>query len=545
MENNVNYNDGRLALGIEDGSAFEDIKAAVPTLNSNNLRHIAKIYSRYRRLPTFEELRLYGAILERRRTCAEGILVSSPDTDSIAVGETYKDMMEKARTLVGRKVDSLTLEESAAVLGEYMRMIGRYDCRSFVTGIEREGLSIDCEGESLMVLGGKKRKKRRPSSPLNKEGYALMLVNNVPAARSFLSEKSVRAMYERLVRVGDMGLIGLLSRECRGCVVDNYALSEELPLHTLMTDSFIGDYVVIVEHTNAKKLLALAKDRGIDVRHFANTEKKPFIRGRHPRVPVGLVRELMESRRAVRPTVSDTLAPYESLPVSAVDGERARDITDTLLMSRGRLVSAICIVPEDNAFTGTVNALVDGILRLTAAGVDRCAISISSVYEFPKNDTSAEALGRNIGAILGVYRVGVELALMDGHTEVRYTDRRRLGCALYASASRTDMRSRFVSEDSYVGFLPLESRGDGLVDMASLRRVCDEFIKLVRRGAVLSARAVTKAPIETIGDMEGDMVAELSENGRIIAKTPCKGILFESSINLKNNAIGRLKRTVK
>lgn len=544
MENNVNYNDGRLALGIEDGSSFDDIKAAVPALNSSNLRLIAKKYSRLRRLPTFGELRLYGAILERRRACAEGILLSSPDTDSIAIGETYRDMMEKSRA-IGRRVDSLTLEESAAVLGEYMRMIGRYDCTSFVTGAEGEGLSIDCDGEALMTLGGKKRKKRPTSSPLNKEGYALMLVNNVPAARSFLSDKRVSAMYERLVKVGNMGLIELLSRECRGCVVDDLVLSEELPLHTLMTDSFIGDYVVIVEHTNAKRLLSLAKAREIDIRHFANTEKKPFIRGHHPHIPVGLVRELIESRRVIRPTVSDTCAPYEALPVSAGAGDARRNITDNLLMSHGRLVAPLCIATEGNAFTGTVNALVDGVLRLTAAGVDRRAICLSSVYEFPKNDTSAEALGQNLGAILGVYRVGVELALMDGRTDVRYTDRRRLGCALYATAPRTDMRSRFVSEDSYIGFLPIESRGDGLVDFGSLRRVCDEFIRLVRRGAVLSARAVTKSPIEAIGTMEGDMVAELSENGEIIARTPCKGILVESSVSLKNNAIGRLKRAEK
>lgn len=547
MDNNEIYNDGRLAVELGNDELIDVIGAAVPSLNKSNIRYIARKYSRLKKCPNYGELRLYGAILDRSRALAGGRLISSIYTDSLSLLETHKDMLEKATVLVGKEVDSLTLDESAAVLGEYMQSIGRYDSSSFVKGaqtyVSGGGFSVICGGTPLMTLGEKK-KRSVSSMGKDKDGCALILVNNDAPSRRFLTDKQIKKLCRSIVRIGAFGLIGTVSKECRGAHIDTRALSDELPFYRLLTESYTGNYVVFVELGKARDFLAMAERNGISAAHFANSDKSRYIRGRYMDVPMELVKDLIESRRETEVSVSecDLLTATDSLPVSVGNRQNATDITDKIFMHRQRLALAFSINTDKNAFGLSVNSLVDGILRLAAAGVDRRAICLSTVYEFPKKGTDAETLGEDLAMILGVYRVGIELAFSQGYTETRYADKRRLSCALYATAPRTSVNAEFSGEGSYIGFLPIEARGDGLVDFDSLRRACDSLMKMMRRGVVLSARAVTTEPSVTVKEMENELVAELSDNGRVIANTPCKGILFESKVSPDGAILGMTRK---
>lgn len=543
MEKIEIFADGRKALGVFDETYAEELREAVPTLNESNIRFIAGHYKKLKRCPTYGELRILGEVLERARLSSEGILISGLGTDSIALIETYKDMLDKAEAIIGKRPHSLTLGEAAEVMGEYMRMIGRYDSRSFISPVTsaRDGeCCLICDGSAVMTLGktAKGRRRKRRTEPK----YALFLVENDEKGRELLTLRSVRRGCRSIIKVTDSGLIGLIAEHCDGLCINTGVLCEDAPVHSLLTECYKGDYVAFVEYARIKEFRENALRREVAVRHFADANKSGIIKGRGLSLPLELVRRLADSRREAPSFVSevDVTATCRSLPISMrrADGEEV-DVSDRLVLRRGRLLSAFSISPDRNSFALSLNSYVEAILRLVAAGVDRRAICSAAVYELPEKDISYESLGESLGMILGVYRAGVELAVSEGLTEVRYKDGRSLSGVLYASAPRRPLSAEFTGAGNFVGFLPLEIGEDGMVDFVSLRRICDRFTALCLAGRVYSARAVVSEPSAVITEMSHRVTAELTDNGQIIANTPCRGILFETELSDIDEIIGR------
>ena len=544
MENIEIYGDSQVVSDFFDETCAERLKEAVPTLNTSNIRYIARYYRRLKKCPTYGELRLFGELLSDARHRASGILISGLGTDSIALIETYRDMLDKAEAILGKRPSSLTLGESAEVLGEYMRMIGRYDCRSFAAAplsASGEGeCCLICDGSAVMTLGEGARSVRKRRR-IKEQKYLLFLVKNDEKGRDFLSTKSTRRCCKSIVRVGEGGLVGLIAKHCEGLCIDTKRLSEDTPVHSLLTVAYRGDYVAFVEYARAKSFKILAGERETAVCHFADTNKSGIIKGRSINIPIELVRRLSTSRRESPSYVPevDASATGHSMPVAIRRADKEEiELSGRLALRRGRLVSAFSLSPEKNAFALTLNAYVEAVLRLVASGVDRRAICSAAVYETEEKNTDPEALGESLAMILGAYRVGVELAVSEGYTEVRYGDRRRLSCALYASEPRQPVSAKAVGGNSLC-FLALDVGEDGLVDFASLRRICDRFIALGKAGRIVSARAVLNEPSAVIAEMAGSVGVELTDNGQIIANTPSRGILFETTALDIDEIIGR------
>ncbi len=553
MDNNVTYKDNKLAIGFSEGQSIEELLAAVPSLNKHNVKFIGEYYSKLNKCPTFGELRLYGAILDIQRRRADGAIISALGTDSIALMETYNDHKTKAAVMRGKKNTDLTLDESAALLGEYMRMIGRYDSRSFAKAPKAHpdvnDLTLSADGSAVMTLGASRKKDKTKKKKINaEEKYALVLLNadtKNSGLKKLFGDKNARAKCKKAVKIGEFGLIGAVSQICEGARADLSRLSADTPFHILLTESFIGKYTVLTDVKQAKPLTELAESYGVEAIYFAITEKGDRLRARFADIPLELVRELMTSRKATAACVSecDPSATCAHLSLSATKGDKKFDSFDEgLLKTRERLVTAVSISPKNNSFGAAVNAIVDNTLRLVAAGVDRRAICSAAAYEFPSDGRDAESLGESLALILGAYRVGVELAFSEGMTETSYKNERKLTSVLYASAPRTPVAAALTTEGSYIGFLPLEKSDDGLVDFDSLRRVCDSFCELKIKGKILSARAVTDEPSKTVKVMEKELQVALTENGKLVANTPCRGILFETADESIEGIIGRTEK---
>jgi hypothetical protein len=542
--------------GFTEEETTRVLTAEIPNLSRHNIEFIGKYYSKLKRCPTYGELRLYGAILDIQRKRARGALISRLGTDSIALMETYNDHKAKAVAMRGKKHASLTLDESAALIGEYMRMIGRYDSRSFAKAPQKHSaendLTLISDGSAVMTLGAakvkekKKKKKRRKGA---REVYAVLLLNadtRNSGLRALFADKKVRARCKKAVRIGEFGLIGAISEICEGARADLSKLSEDAPLYSVLTECFTYKYLVLSTVKQAGTLIELAAGYGVEAVYFAVTESGDRLRAMYADIPLELVRILMDSRKAIETCVSecDPSAAYTPKPLYAVKGEKKFEgFEDALLKSRERLVAAVSISPEKNAFGAAVNALVDNTLRLVAAGADRRAICSAAVYEFPCDGRDAESLGESLALILGAYRVGVELAFSEGMTETSYNTERKLTSVLYASAPRNPVSAVFTAEGSYIGFLPIEKSGDGFIDFNSLRRVCDSFYELKLNGKILSARAVTDEPSVTVEKMKKCMTVTLTESGRLAANAPCKGILFETSDGRLDCIIGSIDIT--
>ena len=63
MENIEIYGDSQVVSDFFDETCAERLKEAVPTLNTSNIRYIARYYRRLKKCPTYGELRLFGELL--------------------------------------------------------------------------------------------------------------------------------------------------------------------------------------------------------------------------------------------------------------------------------------------------------------------------------------------------------------------------------------------------------------------------------------------------------------------------------------------------
>ncbi|MBQ8849368.1 MAG: hypothetical protein IJ011_03425 [Clostridia bacterium] len=547
MDNEIYLNEKEQIGGFTDSPDTETLSAAFPALNENNLKFISSYYKGLGKCPTYGALKIFENVLTKRRKDADGALLSTLGCDSVALMETYGDLKAKYEALSGKKYKRMTLDEAARVSGDYLRMIGRYDALSKASAAdtkpEADTLTVCAEGESVLAFGNKRDGALAKKLP--KEKFAVILLdgeNYENSARAFFSDRRARALCSGRARVGRFGIIGTLCALCAGARADLSRISEGTPESEILCNTHLGKYIVFTLPKNASAFCSLAELYGMTAIYFAVTETGGSLKTRTDEIPLELIKILADSRRELPTCVAecDLSASAAPLSVTAKRNGTVYDANEKLIKSDERLISALCISPEKNSFGSAVNAITDSILRLVAAGVDRRAICSAVSYSFQKNDVSPEALGEALSLILGVYRVCVELALSEGVTDVRYGERTALTSALYATAPRSDISAKFVKSGSRLVFLALGTGADGLVDFGALRRTCDSFTELCKKCKVLSASAVTTRISDSIEKMGGEFTAALSENGKLIADTPCRGILIETDDGSLSDVIGEV-----
>ena len=542
-------NELKAPFGLSE-SQFQEIG---PRLTPNNIECIKKEYKRIDRTPSYDELKIYAAILEARRRSATGYLISGLKSDSIALRETYSDLMQKANAVFEKKTAGLSLDEAAYICGEYMRYIGRRDrltpiC-SDTDGVGDNALSLfGDDGGAALVFGKKTKKNKPPRVGKIGNGYAVLLLDGEEydlSSASFFSDREVDLSYNFKVKIGAYGLVGALCALTRGARVDTARLSSDIPRDKLLTGAFWGKHLVFCPKNNIKPISDKAVEYGLNAIYFANTKKDEMLTTRDMAMPMRLLRALSDSTTEVTVSpVEPNLSTSHKRPVTAQTKDGSSQIADDGLTAHGgRIISPIHVCPDENSFGEAVNSLTDALLSLVARGVDRRAVCSAVSYELLRRGISEKELGESLALILGVYRVGVELALSEGITDVKYTDRRSLLAALYAEKPRHIIENKFVKNGSRLALLSLGTGSDGLVDFSDIRSVCDRFTELCKEGKVYSARAVSGDLSAVIDAMSGVLTAELSNEGKALTGIGYRGILFETDGDSELNMIGKVINT--
>ncbi len=499
------------------------------------------------RSPSEKELDIYGSLLEHRRTLAEGYAVSGLESDSLSLKQTYKDMLQKSEAIYGSRSMCGGLEASAHICSEYMRYIGRYDGDTRITAgaIPDSRAFVIGEGKTALSFGGKPRASK-PQKPI-KQRLAIILLDGEDyeaSVRSLFSDSCARTLCTRIIRIEGYGMIGAVAELCVGVRMDQDRISRGTAPWQTLTKKYIGRHLVLCPTENAQSLCTVAKEHGLHATHFAFTDSKSRkITANGFELSTSVIRSLIYGKQ---PTVVTLPVPELSKRTAErsitvrQEGESRRHSIGTAIKAQGSIFAPVCICPETNAYADAVNALTDSILILLASGVDRRAVCSALCYELPKGDVSPEAMGEDMGLILGVYRVAVELAPSEGLTRVIYGKERTLSGALYATVPRKPVGDKFKEDGSYLALLTLGTDSEGMYSFSELRRMCDTFCDLYRDGRVLSAVAVRSSLYDAIDSLGGEMTAELSDNGRLIGDASLKGILFEVRDKKGLNIIGRV-----
>ncbi len=532
------------------GLSEDEFNAVARLLTNNNIEFIEAEYKTLDRMPTYSELKIYGSILETRRGCADSYLISGIESDSIALRETYADLLQKADAVFEKKTTRLSLDDAAFVCGEYMRYIGRRDrltplCSNADNTSDDALCLFESNGKAAVVFDQKAKKKKTAKTNKIGKGYAVLLLDGEDydaRSASFFADGKVDVSYNCKIKIGAYGIVGALSTLTDGVRVDTPRLSSDIPQDRLLTREFFGKYLIFCPKDNLKLITDKAAEKDLSAIYFANTEKDGLFTTRDMAMPMRLLRALSGSVRevAVCPAEPD-FSSASKLCVTAKTKDGSYVIAENGLVKHSeRLIAPLCVCPKKNAFGEAVNGLTDALLTLVAGGVDRRAVCSAVSYEIPRLGVSEKELGEDIALILGVYRIGVELVLSEGITDVKYTDRRCLLAALYAESPRKAIGNKFKKNGSHLALLSLGAGSDGLVDFSNIRHLCDRFSELCREGRVYSARAVSGDLSSALRDMSGSLTAELAAGGEPLTHVGCRGIIFETDTNTDLNIIGKV-----
>ena len=128
-----------------------------------------------------------------------------------------------------------------------------------------------------------------------------------------------------------------------------------------------------------------------------------------------------------------------------------------------------------------------------ADGTRRTSLAPTVTYTFPQKDRSPETCGRDLEAILGVYRAWIELCVADRAT-VRFSD--TADAPAWAMTQERRLPVRRVREDSQCFFVAFPVGEDGLPDFAACRTLCDTLTNLSKEGKILSCRRATDVCVD-------------------------------------------------
>ena len=143
-------------------------------------------------------------------------------------------------------------------------------------------------------------------------------------------------------------------------------------------------------------------------------------------------------------------------------------------------------------------------------------------------------LGKNLSAILGVYRSTIELCIPQTKPRISYNKRKRnITVIASAKAPRRPIESAFKNGDTKIYFLPICFSENGLPDYEKYRNSVSRFYGEIEKDNVLSAFAINENLLPTIKSAakSTDFIfydAHFQERFGENACSSIHGILFES-----------------
>lgn len=533
------------------------VAKAAPKLTSDNAIFIRNALKKEKRSVSVAELRIYEAMLSKRRKHTDGATVTELETDRIAIKESYADLMQKAAVIYGKHKNGLTLSEAARVSNEYMKRIGRDDYTSVVApreSLDPNKVTITCGRSAISFVPDNSKEfiDKEALKPLANTAIALLL----PAEGAEKDYESEIKKFFKLplcrgqIKISNHGIIGALCDITNGFVADPSALAEgtDEQINALVYE-YSGKYLLFFSAEKKEALSKLADKHSLVFRYFAKTASdgriicvgKSSVRFN---IPLSLVKTLKNSNRQETASVYSEIGSAEYILPKAIKKRTSNVISDgTLVLANNRVIAAKYFRGNTGCYENAVNTAVDLLLELAAYGVNRRAVAFACQYEMPALESDSESLGEDLSLILGLYRVTMELASPTSYSDIRYTAKDRgMLCSAYAMRPKETVGRSFTSAGNKICLLSIAESSDGSVSFNELRRVCDKFYDLVRKGLVLSSVAVTGSATDALDSMSGELTYTLSEGSDYLKDGSFKGILFEVSDAKKLRSVAEVTK---
>ena len=540
MQNEI-YN-GEIFLPADLGSATDrelsNISSALKTdLPFQFWREIGISLKRNNTTADKDILLFFSALRERAKKHIENISLAELFADDEEVKKTLDDLYLKARHINAFKGPRLRLNDLINISSSYLASVGAHTPELFSNGCDCESFALFNESNDktaeisldlspLLPYGYVKENKNEAQNKKHfslVHGIELLLITAngkdsdeySKSCKELLSDERIKELCLTTDTIGDLGLIGALSKLPCGAYIELdklFAGDEEPSLFKLVTE-FAGQLLAVAAHSRGEELKALAEEYGLYAVSAAKVLEHPFLiisnNGKTANIEKPLIYRTI--RMALPVSLKKDSEVFKPTTVNSrftlVRKDGHTEVFDgTVSPSKNVLLSALS--SEAVSFTDGINIALDSLFLLLAKGADRRNVEFSF-----KIRTSYEDVQKMLSAILGVYRVMMELCIPDAESTIEFTGSNKENELLFCSAGIKTGKNLANIPDTFsqnsignklylLSFKRLNDSSPAFMpDFAALRNTCDKLYKLISDGKALSVKSFNTSIGKAINEM--------------------------------------------
>ena len=481
------------------------------------------------------------------------VSVLSPCEGEIA--RTFHDLTVKYRYLTDNDADVLPFDSFLHVSSEYLSTLDV--CAPSTVSVANENadltftdssknkiISLSIYSEKAPPYGYERKSKAAKSShTLAQTGDVFLLLTSKGDAADFnakINELFEDPDFANAVKtnttVGCGGILYALSQICVGATVHVGAvdtaesLSALVNLHegkTLISASAENeDFISSV--ANKYSVFPVKVAEASDSLSFVldSTDSKLNIRS-------NFLRSLFMYRTSVSEMIpTDSFRPSNPQKLYVTKDGQTEEFAKTVL-HKGHLISAL--KAKEVSFTSAINVALDTVFALLCAGVPRKSIGLT--FKIGCNKKCKEDA---LSALLGIYRVCVELSVPEKDSVVVEANDNYIFCCAYAREEKTNVPSLSREEPSLLHLFSFGRFNNTIPalmpDFPSVRKMCTFLEDSFANGIVLRAEAINGPVLPVAKDFcEEPLSLFPYTNDGINESTRAQGVIVQIPINEKIN----------
>ncbi len=395
-----------------------------------------------RRFPTLDEIYFLDALVRHCQQFADACRIGRTNAGHAHLSATREDFLQKLHAVDPRLSRPVLLSEAADVAARYLDRIGagKELTRTATTGsTEATRLPIP-DGVSLLLL-----------LPMT-EGTAYE-----EALAHFLSDPVNTVKLLRTGTVSEYGLAVTLAHETCGIHLDLSALGNEdtsEPALSCLINGHVGRRWIAARREIVELLVETAATHGLSAVCFGRataTGKLTLAKGKHS-------------------YIAPDLGLLRTLAASAFDAD--------------------CYLSADDdrhaPFFGAMYDALTTALLGCAEGNTRKELALAVSYQFPRLAITPNICGADLEAILGTYRVLIELCVTAASSVTFVSEAQTPSWQIDVHEPLRTRPNHRVRADSRVYLLPVEVNVDGMPDFVKYRMLCDTLARLANEGKILA-----------------------------------------------------------
>ncbi len=474
------------------------------------LRDVSVCLSVEKIAPTEEILRFFDAIYLSATSRLENVDISAIFLCEGEGQRTLRDLIVKYSYLNDTDTEKLPLDELLHISSKYLSTIDVCppttvcvtDSEGDLSFTDESGsnmISLEIDSSPLPFGYQKSNNRANASTPQAQKGDVFFLLEPHDSSNGYnalLRENLFTDAVKTSTIIDRGGILYALSHLTVGATVFGDAAGASDNLSNLIV-LHEGKMLVSTSRENEEILKSFFEEHSIcalKVAEASDVLSFSIITGeRNINIRANFLRGLFKYRTIASEQIPLGSFGQPSYDKLYIEKEGTREEASGAVSFKGHLISAL--KTKDVSFASAINIVLDSIFALLSRGV-----SIKDIGITLKIGCNKESLGGAVSAILGAYRVCLELAVAQKDSSFVETDDGYILCCAYAKEEKRKTPTLSPDEPSLAYLLSFGRFNDTtpslMPDFSSVRKTCILLEDVFSNGRAVNARTINGPVVE-------------------------------------------------